>query len=168
MATTLKGDKGFTDLIKEDGVSKSDSRIEAIGAVDEAWSALGFARAVASIPEHKVIILHMQNDLHLLMSQLAGNKKAQSGKNTFDDSHTEWLEKIIDDIKTKIVMPKAFIVSGDTLAGAALALARSIVRRAERRVVSVVEQYPCTDPTLIKYLNRLSEACFFLELAQNA
>lgn len=129
---------------------------------------MGFARSLASNSKQKEVLLHIQNDLHLLMSQLAGYNAAQLGKCTIDESHTDWLEQVINEIKSTVVLPKTFIVSGDTPAGAALALARSIVRRAERRVVSVVDQYPDTDPSLIKYLNRLSEACFYLEVAQSA
>lgn len=168
MVANYKGDKGFTDLISEDGVSKTDIRIEAIGAVDEAWAAVGLARSLVADPNHKVIFLHIQNDLYLLMSQLAGSMTAPAGGNLLSDSNVEWLEKVITDIQSSVIMPQTFIVSGDTIAGGALAVARAVVRRAERRVVAVVNQHENIDPGLIKYLNRLSEVCFMLEIAQKA
>jgi len=168
MSANFKGDKGFTNLIGENGVSKDDVRIEAIGSVDEAWAALGFARSIVNNPIHKAILLCIQNDLHILMSQLAGTTTAPAGVDLINEAKIDWLEQTNCDLEAEVVMPKTFIVSGDTPAGGALAMARTIVRRAERQVVAMAGQIENFDTILIKYLNRLSAVCFMLELAEYA
>lgn len=166
MSSDFRGDKGFTDLINEKDVSKADARIECIGSIDEAWAAVGFARSLINNTDYKGILAHIQNDLYILMSQLAWNKINEKPKEIISNTNVEWLEAVISNIEKNIVMPEGFIVSGDTPAGGALSLARTIVRRAERRVVASNDQLKNFDPIFVKYLNRLSSACFYLEVAE--
>ena len=78
------------------------------------------------------------------------------------------LEAQIEALAATVTMPREFIVPGDTPAGAALSLARAVIRRAERRVVELVEAQEISNPELGRYLNRLSSLCFVLELVENA
>jgi len=78
-----------------------------------------------------------------------------------------WLEEQTDALSAIVEMPKEFILPGDTLGGAALSLARAIVRRAERCVVSLFDDEEVINPDLQRYLNRLSSLCFVLELLEN-
>jgi len=166
MSSDFKGDQGFTDLIGESVVSKSDSRIKAIGTVDEAWAALGLARAFISDSYHKSTILQIQKDLYMLMAQLAGATYAPEGNRLIDNKAVEWLENEISEIESQTLMPETFITSGDTPKSGFLALARTIIRRAEREVVSLANHYENMDKITIKYLNRLSMLCFMIELAE--
>ena len=166
--TSFKGDQGFTDLIREGGVSKADARIQAIGAVDEAWAALGFARSLVKNSNHQAVLLQLQKDLYILMAQLAGTSQSPQDIKLIDSSKVDWLDFQITALENSVVMPDHFIISGDTVAGGALALARTIVRRAERQVVAMSNLVENFDKVLIKYLNRLSSVCFMLELAEYA
>ncbi|HNO32073.1 MAG TPA: ATP:cob(I)alamin adenosyltransferase, partial [Anaerolineales bacterium] len=78
-----------------------------------------------------------------------------------------WLEKETDALSEIVAMPKEFILPGDTLGGAALSLARAVIRRAERRVVEIYDDEQVLNPHLQRYLNRLSSLCFVLELLEN-
>jgi cob(I)alamin adenosyltransferase len=166
MCASYNGDLGFTDLISENGISKDDLRLEAIGAVDEAWSALGFARSLSPIFDNCEAIYHIQKDLYILMSQLAGSKIPPEGYELISENSVAWLESKISEIESEVIMPTGFITSGETTSGGILALTRSIVRRAERRVVTLTRHYQEFDPILIKYLNRLSSLCFMMELRE--
>lgn len=84
-----------------------------------------------------------------------------------DASRVTWLEEQTDAISEVVEMPKEFILPGDSLAGAALSLARAIVRRAERRVVELRDEQEVSNLDLQRYLNRLSSLCFVLELLEN-
>ena len=84
-----------------------------------------------------------------------------------DASRVTWLEEQTDAISEIVEMPKEFILPGDSLAGAALSLARAIVRRAERRVVELRDEQEVSNLDLQRYLNRLSSLCFVLELLEN-
>lgn len=166
MCAKFKGDEGYTDLIGEDGVSKADARIEAIGAIDEAWAACGFARSLVKRAISKTAIFQIQKDLYILMAQLAGFVDLSESKSMISDDRVKWLEDQITELEREVIMPESFITSGDSPAGGALAMARTIVRRAERRVVALTLENENIDKVLIKYLNRLSSLCFMMELAE--
>jgi cob(I)alamin adenosyltransferase len=85
----------------------------------------------------------------------------------FDVSRVDWLEEQTDAFSKVVEMPKEFIVPGDSAGGAALSLARAVVRRAERRVVELFDKKEITNPALQQYLNRLSSLLFVLELVEN-
>jgi cob(I)alamin adenosyltransferase len=84
-----------------------------------------------------------------------------------DTARVKWLEDQTDALSESVEMPKEFILPGDSLAGAALSLARAIIRRAERRVVELHDEQEVINPDLQRYLNRLSSLCFVLELVEN-
>jgi cob(I)alamin adenosyltransferase len=164
---TAKGDDGTTGLLGEGRVMKYDARIEAIGTVDESTAALGLARAQCLDPRSGLILLEAQRDLYKLMAEVAATPENAERFRGIDDSRVKWLEGQTDELSKVVEMPKEFILPGDSLAGAALSLARSIIRRAERRVVEMFDTDGLSNPDLQRYLNRLSSLCFVLELLEN-
>ncbi len=164
---TTKGDDGTTGLLGEGRVTKYHARIEAIGTLDESTAALGLARAQCLDSRSAPIILEAQRDLYKLMAEVAATPENAEKFRSIDSARVTWLEEQTDALSEIVEMPKEFIVSGDSLAGAALSLARAIIRRAERRVVELHDEQEVTNPDLQRYLNRLSSLCFVLELLEN-
>lgn len=164
---TTTGDDGTTGLLGEGRVTKYHARIEAVGTLDESTAALGLARAQCLDPRSGKIILDAQRDLYKIMAEVAATPENAEKFRMIDASRVTWLEEQTDAISETIEMPKEFILPGDSLAGAALSLARAIVRRAERRVVELRDEQEVSNPELQRYLNRLSSLCFVLELLEN-
>lgn len=161
---TGSGDDGTTGLLGEGRVPKHHPQPEAYGAVEEASAALGLARAAAGDPETAAVILEIQRDLYHLMAELAATPSEAPRFRRIDASRVGWLEGRIESIGARVEMPKEFIIPGDTGPGAALDLARTVVRRAERRVSRLHQEGSLENPHLLRYLNRLSSLCFLLEL----
>ncbi|HKI55484.1 MAG TPA: cob(I)yrinic acid a,c-diamide adenosyltransferase [Anaerolineales bacterium] len=164
---TAKGDDGSTNVLGEGRVMKYDARIEAVGTLDESTAALGLARAQCLDPRSGPILLEAQRDLYKLMAEVSATPENADKFHFIDESRVKWLEEQTDELSKVIEMPKEFILPGDSLAGAALSLARAIVRRAERRVVEMFDTEGLSNPDLQRYLNRLSSLCFVLELLEN-
>jgi cob(I)alamin adenosyltransferase len=164
---TRKGDDGTTGLLDKGRVPKFDARVEANGALDEANAAMGMARAAAQDPRTASLLLEAQRDLYQIMAEIAASP-TNADRFRFDASRVDWLEQQIDALGQDVQMPGEFIVPGDCAAGAALAQARAIVRRAERRVVELSHKRQVTDRALQQYLNRLSSLIFVLELLENS
>jgi cob(I)alamin adenosyltransferase len=164
---TAKGDDGTTGLLGEGRVPKYHIRMEAVGALDEASAALGLARAQCSASQTAPILLEAQRDLYKLMAEVAATPENAPRFHFIDSARVNWLEKQTDELSAIVEMPKQFILPGDTLGGAALSLARAVVRRAERRVVSLFDEEEVVNADLQRYLNRLSSLCFVLELLEN-
>jgi len=161
--TTKTGDTGFTGLLGSTRVPKEDSRIEALGAIDEATSALGLARAWIEDPRTAEIVLRVQRDLYILMAELAtpaANQHAIGLQITAEQ--VAWLETTQSGLLAELELPSAFIIPGESQAGAALDLARSVVRRAERRVAQLLHQGLIASGESLRYLNRLSDLLFVL------
>ncbi len=163
---TGKGDDGTTGLLGKGRVPKNDARIEAVGTLDESSAALGLARASARDDRCKPLLLHAQRDLYRLMAEVAASPE-NAGQFRFEQERVEWLETQIDKLSNVVQMPGEFIVPGDSPAGAALSLARTVVRRAERRLVELFDNNETSNPALQQYLNRLSSLLFVLELVEN-
>ena len=164
---TAKGDDGTTGLLGEGRVPKYHVRMEAIGALDEASAALGLARAQCGAHQTAPILLEAQRDLYKLMAEVAATPENAQRFHFIDEARVNWLEQQTDELSKVVQMPKEFILPGDTLGGAALSMARAIVRRAERCVVSLFDEEKVANPDLQRYLNRLSSLCFVLELLEN-
>jgi cob(I)alamin adenosyltransferase len=161
-----KGDDGTTGWLGKGRLPKTHMRIEAIGALDEASAALGVARAAARETHTAALLLEAQRDLYALMAEAsAAPREAQAFH--FDAARVDWLEHQIDALSREMPAPREFILPGDSAAGAALDVARTVVRRAERRVVELSQQRLVKNPALQQYLNRLSSLLFVLELAEN-
>jgi len=163
---TRKGDDGTTGLLGEGRVAKYDARIEALGTLDESTAALGVARTSTRDARSAPLLLEAQRDLYRLMAEVASTPE-NAMQFHFDANRVDWVEEQIELLSKTVEMPKEFILPGDSSAGAALSLARAIVRRAERRVVELFDSEHVTNPALQKYLNRLSSLLFVLELIEN-
>lgn len=164
---TTKGDDGTTGLLGKGRVSKYHARIEAIGALDESTAAMGLARAQCLDARSAPIILEAQRDLYKLMAEVAATPENEEKFRSIDAARVTWLEEQTDALSEIVQMPKEFILPGDSPASAALSLARTIVRRAERRVVELHDAGEVANLELQRYLNRLSSLCFVLELLEN-
>lgn len=164
---TQTGDDGYTGLLGEGRLAKHAPRMEAIGDLDEATSALGMARAMCQLPQTAELLLMIQRDLYQLMSEIAATPENAARFRKITAERVIWLEEWTDGISLQVSLPKDFILPGDSLPGASLALARTVVRRAERRVAGLLHQAEIENPQLLRYLNRLSSLCFVLELQEN-
>ena len=164
---TRTGDAGDTSLYGGDRRRKDDARVDAYGEVDELNAWLGLARASQLDPTLGDEIVIIQRDLFALGAQLAdpGDKLApRVVKAVIDDEHVARLEQLIDRLEAGLPPLRRFILAGGTSAGAALHVARTVCRRAERRIVGLE---PPVDPVLVRYVNRLSDLLFVLARAAN-
>ncbi len=164
---TRSGDDGYTGFLGEGRPPKYHPRIEAVGALDEATAAMGLARASSQAALSRNVLLSAQRDLYGLMAEVAATPENAAAFRTITSARVTWLETQTDEISGQVAMPKDFIVPGDSAAGAALALARTIIRRAERRVAYLIHHSELENLELLHYLNRLSSLCFVLELLEN-
>jgi cob(I)alamin adenosyltransferase len=162
---TRTGDAGQTSLFDKTRVSKADSRVDAYGEVDELNAWLGFVRASGLDEDLDEPIVRIQRDLFALGAQLADprDKIAERvTKASLGDEDVARLETLIDWLETELPPLKRFILPGGSPVGAALHLARTVCRRAERRIIALD---PPVDPVLIRYVNRLSDLLFVLARA---
>ena len=158
-----RGDKGTTSLMFGQRVPKNSPRPEAYGAIDEASSAMGLARGYVSEPELKQIILSIQEDLILVGAELACLREDVSKlKARITDDHARKIEELIEKYEALTEMPREFIPPGGTPASGALDLARSIIRRGERRIAGLVSEGEVANPALQSYCNRLADLLFTL------
>jgi len=158
---TRKGDDGTTGLWYGGRVPKYDGRPESYGSVDEAVSALGLCRAEAEPGgELHADILRMQRELFVAGAELATAPEASGrldpGVSRVTDDMVERLEGDIDRYMERVELPPKFVIPGGGELSARLDVARTAVRRAERRVSAL----DLEDQTVLKYLNRLSDALF--------
>jgi cob(I)alamin adenosyltransferase len=163
MKFSKKGDRGFTCLMGGQRISKSGPRPEAYGTLDEASSALGIARASAVRPTTKEIILSIQKDLLLLAAELAtAPEDFKKYPHQITAAQVDRLERLIDELQEEVVIEKEFIFSGETMASAAIDLGRTIVRRAERKAVRLLQEKIITNGEVLRFLNRLADLLFTL------
>ncbi len=155
---TRTGDKGTTGLCTGERVSKHSLRVEAYGTVDEITSALGLARATVTRQDVKGTILKVQQ---LLMSLMADIASMNLPEPYIKEEHVKMLESTIDKYDAMLEPLGHFIIPGDTLGAAALDIARTTTRRAERCALRLAEEEPVNQQALIA-LNRLSDLCFIL------
>jgi cob(I)alamin adenosyltransferase len=164
---TRTGDDGTTGLLGAQRVPKHHPRPEAYGAVDEASAALGLARALALSPETAHVVKAVQRDLYHLMAELAATPDRADQFRRIDPARVAWLESEVTRFGQEVHMPEEFVLAGDSPSGAAMDVARAIVRRAERRVARLHHEGELPNPEGLKYLNRLSSLCFVLSLWEN-
>jgi cob(I)alamin adenosyltransferase len=161
--STKTGDDGTSGLLFNRRVSKTDARVEAYGSVDELNAALGLARAATGLGPLNDEILRIQNELVLLMGELALDsadraKYEERGGRYLREDASERLTTLVHEGETKVTF-KDWVMPGGTPLGAALDFARTVCRRAERRVIMLREQEVALNPEIIRYLNRLSDLC---------
>jgi cob(I)alamin adenosyltransferase len=164
---TKTGDDGYTSFLGKGRTPKYDRRIETVGAIDEANAAIALARTLSLAPQTSSILMEVQKDLYHMMSEVSATPDNASHFRKISDERVNWLENLTDDISSKVVIPDEFIVPGDSTAGAALDLARTIVRRAERQIAKLFHMKKLENRELLRYMNRLSSLCFVLELLEN-
>lgn len=164
---TRKGDDGSTGLLGEGRVAKSDLRMEALGSLDETTAALGVARSLCQSADARETLVQIQRHLYGIMGETAATGENAEKFRAVESRQVEWLEQQTDRLTELVEVPREFIVPGDSPAGAAVDLARTICRRAERRMVELAERGDVHNPALLQYLNRLSSYCFVLELLEN-
>jgi cob(I)alamin adenosyltransferase len=167
---TKTGDRGDTGLFGGGRVPKDDLRVEAYGDVDELNAVLGMARSVEMMPRIDEVLVPIQRDLFAIGALLATpdrEKMAQHlEKARIDDARIAELEDAIDDGDAELEPLRAFILPGGTPKAAALHVARTVCRRAERHVVRLQREVELP-PLAIIYLNRLSDLLFTLARVAN-
>ncbi len=165
---TRGGDSGETSLVGGRRVAKHDLRVEAYGTVDEANAVLGLARLRAK-GELAAMLARIQNDLFDLGADLAtpsGGRK-DKGALRIVGAQVKRLEREIDGLNATLKPLNSFVLPGGSELAAALHVARTVVRRAERRAVALAKR-EAVNPEAIKYLNRLSDHLFVLARHANA
>jgi cob(I)alamin adenosyltransferase len=169
---TKRGDDGTTGLLYGGRVDKDDLRTEAYGTVDEAVSALGLARASLTADadaEWAATVLAVQRELFVVGAQLATHAdhwpQLTDGVSRVTAGMVDRLEQAIDALTDRYPLPQEFVVPGGRPAGAAIDLARTVARRAERAAVGMARAGLLPDETPLRYLNRLSDYLFVLARA---
>ena len=167
---TKTGDAGSTGLFGGGRVPKDDSRVEAYGDVDELNAVLGVARSVEPMPRIDEVLVPIQRDLFAIGALLATpdrEKMAQHlEKARIDDARIRDLERAIDDADAELEPLRSFILPGGSPKAAALHVARTVCRRAERHVVRLQHEVELP-PLAVIYLNRLSDLLFTLARLAN-
>jgi len=163
---TKKGDDGTTSLWYGGRVAKSDQRTEAYGALDEAASQLGAARALCGPGEAELAadILRLQDDLFIAGAELATAPEAaerlRDGVSRVTPEMAAELEQAIDRYMGRVELPPKFVIPGGTRLSAQLDVARAVIRRAERRTVALAEAGGLASEELLRFLNRASDAAY--------
>jgi cob(I)alamin adenosyltransferase len=170
---TKKGDDGSTGLLfGGDRISKADLRTDAYGTTDEAVSALGMARAAIGSETDRTearlaeLILRLQRELFAVGAELATHvdrrDRLTDGSSRVTVDMVAALERDIDDLEQLVDQPKEFVLPGESTTGAALDLARTTVRRAERRCVALAAAGGLPHSVVVPYLNRLADLLFVM------
>jgi cob(I)alamin adenosyltransferase len=173
---TRKGDSGTTGLLfGGERVSKADLRTDAYGTTDEAVSALGLARATIGAATDRTesrlaeLVLRLQRELFVVGAELATHvdrrERLTDEVSRVTAGMVSALEREIDDLEELVEQPKEFVLPGGSMTGASLDLARSTVRRAERRCVALVDADGLPDSQVVPYLNRLADLLFVMARA---
>src|SRR5581483_955487 len=167
---TRTGDRGDTGLFGGGRVPKDHPRVEAYGDVDELNAVLGLARSVEMMPRIDEVLVPVQRDLFSIGALLATPNpekvRQQLEKARIDDDRIAQLERAIDDCEAELEPLTAFILPGGTPKAAALHVARTVCRRAERRVIALAHEVEIP-PIVVTYLNRLSDLLFVLARLAN-
>ncbi|HEX5106985.1 MAG TPA: cob(I)yrinic acid a,c-diamide adenosyltransferase [Vicinamibacterales bacterium] len=165
---TRTGDAGETSLFDNSRVSKADARVDAYGEVDELNACLGVARSAQTAGDLIAIIEAVQRDLFAIGARLADPSARIAGRVTkaaVTAADVERLEQAIDRLETELQPLRRFILPGGGLGGALLHLARTVCRRAERRVVALGPD--AVERIVVVYLNRLSDLLFVMARTAN-
>ncbi len=169
---TRKGDDGTTGLLYGGRVAKDDPRTEAYGTLDEVVAALGVARAGGLVERVEAIVVRLQREMFVAGAELAtareNRPKLEEGVSMVVAGMTERLEDDIDALVAEHPLPQEFVLPGETQGSAGLDLARSMLRRAERQVVTMTRARLVADEELLRYLNRASDLLFALARYEEA
>ena len=161
---TRKGDDGSTSLWYGGRVPKDDLHTEAYGTLDETTSVLGLARAKCADQRLAADILRLQNELFVAGAELATGPEArerlESGVSRLEDDMVAWLEERIDAYMAEVELPPKFVIPGGTELSAQLDIARTVLRRAERRIVALERAGVLKGSAALRYVNRASDLLF--------
>ncbi len=163
--STKMGDGGRTRLLSGEEVLKSSTRTSTYGDLDEAVSMMGLARALTEVDRIGEHLHAIQKVCFIVGAELAASPSTASGlKVRLDVDHLKSLEELGHELEEEVELPPVFIIPGGTPASAALDVARTVVRRVERGVVSLVQEEgnALSNPSIMPYLNRLSDILFLL------
>ncbi len=167
---TRTGDTGDTGLFGGGRVPKSHPRVDAYGDVDELNAALGMARSIELMPRIDEVLVPIQRDLFsigaLLATPVPEKVRQQLEKARLDDERIAELERAIDAGEAELEPLTSFILPGGTPKSAALHVARTVCRRAERKVIALRESVEIPE-IIVRYLNRLSDLLFVLARVAN-
>jgi cob(I)alamin adenosyltransferase len=174
---TGRGDDGTTGLLYGGRIPKDDPRTEAYGTVDEAVAALGVARAQLgamqldgtlppTLAELAALVLRFQRELFVVGAELAANPDArdrlEDGVTRVDERMLVGVEDVLSGEEARMTMPREFVVPGETPLSASLEVARTVLRRAERRAISLRREGLVPGEWLVPYLNRLADLLWVL------
>ena len=154
-------------LFRSSRVSKADPRVDAYGEVDELNAWLGLVRASGLDADLDTALVHIQRDLFAVGAQLADPADRLASRVTkafIADTDVERLEQLIDRLEQELPPLTRFILAGGAPSGASLHVARTVCRRAERRIVALA---PAADAVIVRYMNRLSDLLFVLARVVN-
>src|SRR5918996_5583476 len=169
---TKTGDDGTTGLLYGGRVSKDDLRTSVYGTLDETVAALGLARAAGLTPRVTEVVVRIQREMFVAGAQLAtaqdNQAKLEPGVSRVTPEMTRRVEEEIDALVAEHPLPREFILPGATSGSAALDLARSVLRRAERQAVAMGRADMVTDPEVLRYINRASDLLFALARFEEA
>ena len=164
---TRTGDTGETGLIGGQRVPNDDPRVEAYGTVDELNAVLGVARCyLAELPDLDALLERFQSELFDIGAELASPPERATQFQSLEERHIAAIEEAIDRLEEELPPLRQFILPGGTPASAYLHLARTVCRRAERRVVHL-SRVSTVNAAIIKYLNRLSDLLFVMARVAN-
>ena len=160
---TGKGDEGEASLFDGRRLSKNAPEFELIGILDEATAALGLAISFSRNEQITSDLESIQDDLSKIMGMVAGASPPVIAERFNVHERTSWLESLIHNYGEDLDNPHAFVYAGRTTCGATIDLARTLVRKAERKFVKIIDQ---NNPILdeLPYINRLSSFLFILRL----
>jgi cob(I)alamin adenosyltransferase len=172
---TGRGDDGTTGMLYGGRIAKDDVRTEAYGTIDEAVAALGVARAeliAAGLTDLAASVLRWQRELFVVGAELATSPAArdrlQDGVTRVDESMLAGVEAELQRLEAAITMPREFIVPGESPASAAVEVARAVLRRAERRIVTLERAVQLGRGWVGPYVNRLADLLWVLARAAEA
>lgn len=158
------GDKGETSLVGKK-LPKDDLRVESYGTIDELNSAIGLARSVSNFDNINTMLEKIQNHLFIIGAELATvTEKGPESRITEED--VKWLEGISDDMEKEIEPLNKFVLPSGSQMASSMHLARSICRRAERRIVTLSKKEQ-VNPEIVRYVNRLSDVLFVMARLTN-
>jgi cob(I)alamin adenosyltransferase len=155
---TKTGDKGETSLYDGKRVRKDETRVESYGTVDELNCSIGLARNFVEDEAVKENLYRIQRELFDVAGELATTDRDKFPEK-IDEEHVKTLEAIIDEYLMKIDDVDAFIIPGSNIAAASLHVARTVCRRAERRILKLSREESVSEH-LLKYVNRLSDSLY--------
>jgi cob(I)alamin adenosyltransferase len=158
---TRRGDAGQTRLFTGERVSKDEARLEALGSVDELVAFLGLARSQIEHPEIRSRLIAIQSELYLILGDIASAAPGGSAASKLPGDAVAILESVIDAYDSILPPLRDFVMPGEARASSALHVARTVCRRAERRVVAVARSFPLGE-RIPAYLNRLSDLLFVM------